>query len=62
MIFFLTNMTFPNWGEGGCPRLGKNYHIFPFFFFWGASLSALIINYLTSAVVAHTIHSPPANW
>ena len=28
--FFLTNMSFPNRGEGG-PRLGKNSHIFLFF-------------------------------
>ena len=25
-------MSFPNRGEGGGPRLGKNSHIFPFFF------------------------------
>ena len=38
LIFFLTNMGFPNGGEGGGPPLGKNSHIFPFFFL-GASLS-----------------------
>ena len=33
-------MSFPNRGEGGGPPLGKNSHIFPFFF-WGASLTSL---------------------
>ena len=31
--FFFTNVSFPNRGEGGGgPPLGKNSHIFPFFF------------------------------
>ena len=39
--FFLlfTNGSFPNWGGRG-PRLGKNSHIFPFFF-WQTSLIEL---------------------
>ena len=34
IFFSLTNMGFQKWGEReGDPRLGKNSHIFPFFFF-----------------------------
>ena len=39
--FFLTNMGFPNWGEGD-PRLGKNSHIFPRFFFGRRPLDPMI--------------------
>ena len=39
-FFFKKNMSFPNRGEGGGgPPLGKNSHIFPFFFFWQRPLS-----------------------
>ena len=56
LIFFsLTNMGFPNGGEGGGPPLGKNSHIFPFF--WGgASLSLLFLTKDYSLSVKMKIH------